>query len=86
MPPVTDPVQIEAILTEALVELAPDVDEIDRSMTLEEIDVDSLDLAEFAQIVEDKLGVILKGSDFGDGVGTVGDVIDLVIARVQAAA
>jgi acyl carrier protein len=86
MPEVTDPVQIEAILTEALVELAPDVDEIDRSMTLEEIDVDSLDLAEFAQIVEDKLGVILKGSDFGDGVGTVGDVIDLVIARVQAAA
>jgi acyl carrier protein len=82
--PVTDPVQIEQILTDALVELAPDVDEIDRSMTLEEIDVDSLDLAEFAQIVEDKLGVILKGSDFADGVGTVGDVIDLVVSRVQA--
>ncbi len=84
MPPVTDPVQIEQILTEALTELAPDVDQIDRSMTLEEIDVDSLDLAEFAQIVEDKLGVILKGSDFGDGVGTVGDVIDLVVSRVNS--
>ncbi len=83
MAEVTDPTQIEQILTDALVEIAPDAEEINRSMTLEELDVDSLDLAEFAQIVEDKLGVVLKGSDFADGVGTVGDVIDLVVSRVS---
>jgi acyl carrier protein len=82
--PVTDPAQIEQILTDALVELAPDADSVERSMTLEELDVDSLDLAEFAQIVEDKLGVVLKGSDFAEGIDTVGDVIDLVVNRVQS--
>jgi acyl carrier protein len=77
----TDTAQIEQTVIDALVEIAPDHDELTREMSLEEIDVDSLDLAEFGQIVEEKLGVVLKGSDFSESITTVGDVVDLVVAR-----
>ncbi len=44
----------------------------------EELDVDSLDLAELSQIVESEFGVELTSSDVAD-VKTVGDAIDLVV-------
>ena len=54
--------------------------EITRDATFESLDVDSLDLVELAQIVEDEFGVELDGDSVKD-VKTVGDVIDLVVAR-----
>ena len=47
----------------------------DRAATrrFEDLDVDSLDLVELAQIVEDEFGVELDGDDVKD-VKTVGDV------------
>jgi acyl carrier protein len=56
--------------------------EIARESTFEELDVDSLDLVEVAQIVEDEFGVELQGEDVKD-LRTVGQVIDLVVARAQ---
>ena len=56
--------------------------EITREATFEELDVDSLDLVELAQIVEDEYGVELKGDDVKD-LKTVGDVIELVVARAR---
>ena len=56
------------------------VDEITREATFEELDVDSLDLAELSQIIEDEYGVELKGDDVGK-IKTVGDAIDLVVQR-----
>jgi acyl carrier protein len=56
--------------------------EISRESTFEELDVDSLDLVEVAQIVEDEFGVELQGEDVKD-LRTVGQVIDLVVARSQ---
>jgi acyl carrier protein len=56
--------------------------EIARESTFEELDVDSLDLVEVAQIVEDEFGVELQGEDVKD-LRTVGKVIDLVVARAQ---
>jgi acyl carrier protein len=56
--------------------------EITREATLESLDVDSLDLVELAQIVEDEFGVELDGDSVKD-VKTVGDVIDLVVARAS---
>jgi acyl carrier protein len=44
--------------------------------------VDSLDLVELAQIIEDEFGVELQGEDVKD-LRTVGEVIDLVVARSQ---
>ena len=54
------------------------VDEITREATFEDLDVDSLDLAELSQIIEDEYGVALKGDDVGK-IKTVGDAIDLVV-------
>ena len=56
--------------------------EITREATLESLDVDSLDLVELAQIVDDEFGVELDGDAVKD-VKTVGDVIDLVVARAS---
>ena len=54
--------------------------EITREATLESLDVDSLDLVELAQIVEDEYGVQLKGEDVAK-IKTVGDAVDLVVSR-----
>ena len=56
--------------------------EIKRDSTFEDLDVDSLDLVELAQIVEDEFGVELDGDSVKD-VKTVGDVIDLVVAKAS---
>ena len=56
--------------------------EITREATFEDLDVDSLDLVELAQIVEDEFGVELDGDSVKD-VKTVGDVIDLVVAKAS---
>ena len=40
----------------------------------------SLDLAELSQIVDEAFGVTLKGDDVAN-IKTVGDAIDLIVAR-----
>jgi len=44
------------------------------------VDVDSLDLAELSQIVEDEYGVSFKSSDV-EQLKTVGDAVDFIVAR-----
>jgi acyl carrier protein len=82
MPAVTAD-QVEARVIEALASFGPDADQITRTSTFEELDIDSLDLVELAQIVEDEYGVVLKGEDM-KGLQTVGDAIDLVITKADA--
>ena len=72
--------QVEGRVVETLASFGPDADQISRDSTFEELDIDSLDLVELAQIVEDEYGVELKGDDVKD-VKTVGDVVDLVVAK-----
>jgi acyl carrier protein len=51
--------------------------------TLQELDIDSLDLVEFKQIVEDRYDVVLERQDFTD-VATVGHALDVVeMARTR---
>ena len=71
---------VEKVIYDGLVELGTERDELSREATLEDLDIDSLDLVELAQIVEDEYGVELKGDDVKD-VKTVGEVIDLVVAK-----
>ena len=52
--------------------------------TFEELDIDSLDLVELAQIVEDEYGVVLKGEDMKE-LKTVGDAVDLITERAAQA-
>jgi acyl carrier protein len=74
------PENVEQTIYDGLVELGTERDQLSREASLEDLDVDSLDLVELAQIVEDEYGVELRGDDVKD-VKTVGEVIDLVVAK-----
>ena len=72
--------EIESRVFEALEEFGAEPDQINPDATFESLDVDSLDLVELAQIVEDEYGVQLKGEDM-EGLKTVGQAVDLVAER-----
>lgn len=76
----TDTTTVEQKVYEALAAIGTEA-EITRDATLEDLDVDSLDLAEFAQIIDEDLGVKLEGKDLKD-VRVVGDVVDVIAARM----
>ena len=71
---------VQKTVYEALPQFGVDESQITRDATFEELDVDSLDLAELSQIIEDEYGVKLKGEDVGK-IKKVGDAIDLVLKR-----
>jgi len=79
MPAVTTE-QVESRVVDTLASFGPDADQITRGSTFEELDIDSLDLVELAQVVEDEYGVVLKGEDMKD-LKSVGDAIDLIVER-----
>jgi acyl carrier protein len=71
---------VQKTVFEALPQVGVDESASSRDATFEDLDVDSLDLAELSQIIEDEYGVALKGDDVGK-IKTVGDAIDLVVSR-----
>ena len=71
---------VESVVADGLAEIGAERDQITREATLEALDVDSLDLVEMAQIIEDEFQVNLQGDDVKD-VRTVGELVDLVVAR-----
>jgi acyl carrier protein len=71
---------VETVIVDGLVEIGAERESISREATFEALDVDSLDIVELAQIIEDEFGVELDGDAVKD-VRTVGDVVDLVVAR-----
>jgi acyl carrier protein len=73
---------VEKFVFDAMVSFGPEPDEVNRDATLESLDVDSLDLVELAQLVEDEYGVLLQPDDF-EGINTVGKAIDAIAAKVQ---
>ena len=70
------PEAVEKVVYDALPQFGADPSDISREATFEDLDVDSLDLAELSQIVQ------LKGDDVGQ-IKTVGDAIDLVVKRAE---
>jgi acyl carrier protein len=72
--------RVEQVIFDGLAEVGAERDEISREATFDALDIDSLDLVEVSQIVEDEFGVELEGDDIKD-LKTVGEVIDLVVAR-----
>ena len=74
--------QVEARVVETLASFGPDASSITREATFEELDIDSLDLVELAQVVEDEFGVVLKGEDMKE-LRTVGDAIDMIVSRAE---
>jgi acyl carrier protein len=80
MPTTTDTATIEKVVFDALETFGAEPTLISRDATFEELDVDSLDLAELSQIVEDEYGVKFNSSDV-EKLKTVGDAIDVIVAR-----
>ena len=73
---------IEKPIFEALAEFGAEEDAIGPQATWEELDVDSLDLVELAQIVEDEYGVELREADM-EKMKTVDDAVATVTARLS---
>jgi acyl carrier protein len=73
--------EIEQRVFKALEEFGAEPDQISPDAQFEALDVDSLDLVELAQIVEEEYGVQLKGEDM-EGVKTVGQAVDLVMSKL----
>jgi acyl carrier protein len=80
MPQTQSKEQIEQRVTDALVEFGEERQKITPGARFEDLDVDSLDLVELAQIVEDEYGVELKDTDL-DQIQTVSDVVELIAQR-----
>jgi acyl carrier protein len=76
----TDVTAVEKTVADALETFGADPALISREATFVELDVDSLDLAELSQIVEDQYGVTFKSSDV-EQLKTVGDAVDFIVAR-----
>ena len=75
------PEAVEKVVFDALPQFGADPSDITREATFESLDIDSLDLVELAQIVEDDYGVQLKGEDMED-VKTVRQAVDLVMSKL----
>jgi acyl carrier protein len=80
MPVAVTPEAVEDKVVETIATFGASPAEISRAATFEQLDVDSLDLVELAQVIEDEFGVALKGDDVKD-IKTVGEAIDLVVSR-----
>jgi acyl carrier protein len=74
--------QIESRVADALVEFGAEREEITPDAKFESLDVDSLDLVELAQIVEEDYGVQITGEDM-KSLDTVGKAVDFVEARLS---
>jgi len=71
---------IESTVVESLKTFGAKEDKISRDATWDAIDVDSLDLAELAQIVEDEHGVKMEEEAMKE-IKTVGDAIDYITEK-----
>jgi acyl carrier protein len=83
MPQTITKSEIQARVHSALEEFGADPEALAPDATFEALDVDSLDLVELAQIVQDEYGVELKGEDMPK-LKTVDDAVALIAERAGA--
>jgi acyl carrier protein len=69
-------------IANALAELGTERDQITRESSFESLDVDSLDLVEVGQVIQDQYGVEIKADDM-KSAGTVGEIVALVVERAS---
>ena len=74
---------VQKTVFEALPQFGVDESAITRDATFEDLDVDSLDLVELGQIVQEEYGVEIKGEDM-PRLKTVADAVDLIADRAGA--
>jgi acyl carrier protein len=78
--PTIDTTQVEQRVFAALESFGAEPTEISLDATFKKLDVDSLDLAELSQIVEDEYDIEIKSGDV-EHLKTVGDVVALIVER-----
>ena len=72
--------RVEQVVFQALESFGAEPEAITREVTFAQLDIDSLDLAELSQIVDEEFGAPLKADDVKK-IKTVGDAIDLIAGR-----
>jgi acyl carrier protein len=75
--------KVQERIIDAIVSFGPEREEVTPAASFEELDVDSLDLAELAQIAEEEFGVKIEASD-AEKMKTVGDAVEFVAARASS--
>lgn len=73
--------QIERRVAEALMDFGAAPDEIDPETSFEALDVESLDLMELVQLVEEEYDIAITTDDMFD-LHTIGQAIDMVLERI----
>lgn len=69
-------------IIDALVEFGSDRDELRPEASLEELDIDSLDLFELGQILNSEFGIEVDPQDFAD-VTTLGEAQGVMLRNVK---
>jgi len=82
MPVAATQEQIGKRIMEALVEFGADPDELSLDATLEELEIDSLDLFELGQILNQEFGIEVDPEDF-ENVQTLGDAYQILTGYVK---
>ena len=72
--------QVESKIYSALIEFGVDSEAVTHEARWAALNVDSLDLVELAQVVEEDFGVQITGEDIKN-LPTVGSVVELVVRR-----
>ncbi len=72
--------QVQERVISALVEFGEEPENVKPDSRFEELDIDSLDLVELAQVIEDEYGIEVTDADM-DKIATVRDVVDFVAQR-----
>jgi acyl carrier protein len=78
--PVVTREDAETVVCDALKSFGGRNEDVTTESTFEELDIDSLDIVELAQIIEDKFRVEIRGNEAKD-LRTVGQVVDLIVER-----
>jgi acyl carrier protein len=74
--------EVQQKVIDTLATFGPDKEDITPEATLESLDIDSLDLAELSQVMEEEYGVEVKSEDAAQ-VRTVNDAVELVVGKLS---
>ncbi len=74
--------EVQQKVIDTLATFGPDKEDITPEATLESLDIDSLDLAELSQVMEEEYGVEMKSEDAAQ-VKTVNDAVEMVVGKLS---
>ncbi len=74
--------EVQQKVIDTLATFGPEKEDITPDATLESLDIDSLDLAELSQVMEEEYGVEMKSEDAAQ-VKTVNDAVELVVGKLS---